>query len=299
MEFSAEQEGSLESVESFRPGFGGDASNFAVAASRAGARVGMVARIGKDRFGDGLMALWEREGVNAEHVLRGGGPTGVYFISREEGRHEFTYYRSGSAASRMTPELLPADAIREAGVLHVTGITQGISDSSCDAAFAAMDIARQAGTLVSYDPNYRPALWSAQRAAGIIKESVSRADFVFPSLEETELLFGICDPEDAIDRYLGLGAKKVILKLGKDGAIFADGGGLVRVSPMRVRVVDSSGAGDTLAGAFVAAYMENRSPEACTRFAVAASGLSTTGVGCVRPMPGREDILRRMAPDTL
>ena len=88
----------------------------------------------------------------------------------------------------------------------------------------------------------------------------------------------------------------MVLKLGTDGALLAKNGDLTHIPPMRVDAVDCSGAGDTFAGAFAAAYMENRPADWCARFAVAAAGLSTTGIGCVTPIPMRMDVLSHMAP---
>ena len=292
MEFSAEQEGTLDSVTTFASGYGGDASNFAVAASRAGGKVGIITRLGQDEFGDAFMSLWKREGVDTSLVQRtDDGPTGLYIITRNQGRHNFTYYRTGSAASLMTPKMLPEAAIRQVRLLHVTGVTQGISASSRDAARAAMDIARASGTLISYDPNYRPTLWPLDHARSVINESIAMADIVTPSMEEAEMMLGITQPEKAAETYLGMGASIVALKLGADGALIATRDSMQRVDPIRVDAVDCSGAGDAFAGAFVTTFLEGRSLDWCARFAIVAAGLSTTGLGCVLPVPDRENVL--------
>lgn len=295
MELSAKQEGRLDSVSTFAPGFGGDASNFAVAASRAGGNVGIITRIGEDPFGSAFMDLWDREGIDTTFVQRGSdGPTGLYIISRQQGKHDFTYYRVGSAASLITPAQLPEAAIQKARLLHVTGVTQGISTSACDSAFTAMKIAKEAGTLVSYDPNYRPTLWPLARARAVIHESISMADIVTPSMEEAEMMLGITKPELAAEKYLKMGAGIVALKLGADGALIATEKGMERVAPIHVDPIDCSGAGDAFAGAFVATYLEGRPLDWCARFAIVAAGISTTGLGCVAPIPVRKDILQYM-----
>ena len=86
----------------YRQGFGGDTSNFAVAAARAGARVAYLTSVGDEAFGRMFLDLWQREGVDCSAVtLDADAPTGIYFISYGPGGHEFTYRRAGSAASRM------------------------------------------------------------------------------------------------------------------------------------------------------------------------------------------------------
>ena len=290
MEFSAEEEGGLDCAGRYLAGHGGDASNFAVAAARSGARVGMLTRIGTDPFGDAFMTLWRSEGVDCSLVGRDTtAPTGVYFISRAAGRHQFTYYRAGSAASAMRPGDLPREAVAQARLLHCTGVTQGISHSARQTVFAAMDMAREAGATISYDPNYRPVLWPLDTAREVIHEAVSRADIVFPSMEEAAVLTGLDDPEAAARFYLGLGASVVALKLGEQGVLLATAQGLERIPAIEVRAVDGSGAGDAFAGAFVAAHLEGRPLTWCARYAAAVAALATTGLGCVgaHPLPGR------------
>ena len=120
------------------------------------------------------------------------------------------------------------------------------------------------------------------------------ADLAFPSIEEAEVLLGISEPEKAAERYLEMGAGVVVVKLGAQGALIASSQGMQRIEPVAIDMKDSSGAGDTFAGAFVVAYLEGRSLEWCGRFAVAASGLSTSGLGAVAPIPARARILECM-----
>ena len=294
-EFSFEEEGAAPMGRCLS-GFGGDVSNFAVAASRAGAAVGICTRLGADPFGDAFLAMWREEGVDTSLVERTpDAPTGLYFISRSNGAHQFTYYRAGSAASRMGPGFAPRDAIRAARLLHFSGVTQGISASACEASFAALGAAREAGVPVSYDPNYRPLFWSVERARGIIHETASHADYFFPSLDEARLLTGMSDPEDIASFYLCLGAGTVCLKLGKDGVFLATGQGARYIPSLPVQAVDASGAGDIFAGAFAARRVEGDGLEESARFATVMAALSTTRLGCVRSIPRLAEVRERLA----
>ncbi len=291
LEMNAVDEGGLETAGAFQAGFGGDTSNFAVAAARAGGRVGYLTRIGRDAFGDAFLSLWKREGVDVSHVaVDENAGTGLYFITRRDGGHEFVYFRKGSAASRMTPDSLPEEYIAGAGLLHVSGVTQGISDTACDAGFAAMDAARSAGTLVSYDPNLRPALWPLARARAVIHEAMSRADLVFPSIEDARELTGLFEAGDIARFYRELGAKIVVLKLGAEGALLAREDEVVRYPAFRAEAVDCSGAGDAFAGTFAAEYVAGSAVGECMRRALAAGALTVSGLGCVTPIPTRERV---------
>src|SRR5580700_11237332 len=125
-----------------------------IAAARLDAAAGYFTAVGADGFGQALTELWLKEGVDASRiVINGGAHTGLYFVTHGAQGHEFSYMRAGSAASRISESDLPVDRIRAAKVLHISGVTQAISSSAADAAFAAIDIARDAKRLVSYDPN--------------------------------------------------------------------------------------------------------------------------------------------------
>ncbi|SDD67638.1 sugar kinase [Belnapia rosea] len=269
-------------------GQGGDTSNAAIAAARNGASVGYVTAIGEDRPGDGFMALWQREGVSTDTVLRRpDAPTGMYIVTHDERGHDFTFYRTGSAASRYRPEDVPEAAIRAARLLHVSGISQAISTSACDAVFHAIAVARAAGVRVSYDTNLRLRLWPAARAAAVIHAAIAQADIALPSLEDARALTGLEAPDAIADAYLGMGCPLVLLKLGAEGVLVARPEGRVLVGGRKVAAVDATGAGDTFAGAFLARFVEGADPVAAARYANAAAALSTTGYGAVAPIPRR------------
>ncbi len=291
LEFNAEEEGNLSEARRFIVGWGGDTSNFCIAASRAGARSGYLTRLGDDEFGESFLDLWQREGIDTSRIVKDPDAfTAAYFISRKGRQHHFTYFRRDSAASRMTPGSLPQDYVRGARLLHVSGISQAISLSACDTVFAAMALAKAAGRLVSYDPNFRPKLWPLDRARAVVHETCRRADLVFPSLDDARQLTGLAGAEEIAAFYRGLGPKVVVIKLGAEGALLATADGLATFPPYKVDSIDMSGAGDTFDGAFAAAYLAGRPVEVCMRFANAAAAITTTGLGCVTPVPRREAI---------
>ena len=291
LEFNALEAGSLSEVERFSVGWGGDTSNFAVAASRLGGKVGYLTRLGEDEFGDSFVHLWKTEGIDTSGVERDpAASTGIYFISRKGDRHFFTYYRAGSAASRMTPGFLARDHIRNAKLLHVSGISQAISLGACDTVFAAIQTAREAGVLISYDPNLRTKLWPLDRARAVIHHSIALSDLALPSIEDASALTGLTDPEEIARYYLNKGPRLVVVKLGSEGALLAGAREgktpqIVRTPAFKVETVDAAGAGDTFDGAFVVAWLAGRPLAQCLEFAAAAGALTTTGLGAVRPIP--------------
>ncbi len=282
----------------FTWGYGGDTSNCAIAAARQGARVAYVTAVGRDVFGDALVELWRREGVDHSHVLRDpDAPTGVYFVTHHDDGHAFTYYRAGSAASRFGTAQIPETLIAQAQIVHMSGISQAISDGACDAAFRAIDIAKANGVRVSYDTNFRAQLWPLARARAVIHGAIAQADIALPSLDDAVLLTGLREPDAIVDFYLGLGCDVVALKMGANGALVATGRARRRIAPYKANAVDATGAGDTFAGAFLAALIA-KTPvfEAATTANVAAA-LSTCGYGAVAPIPGRTAVAAALSAD--
>ena len=272
-------------------GFGGDTSNMAIAAARLGARAGYITRIGDDPFGRMFVELWAQERVDVGGVaIDRAAPTGVYFVTHGERGHTFSYLRAGSAASRMTPADLPVDVIRSARVLHVSGISQAISGSACDAAFAAMTTARDAGVKVSYDTNLRLSLWPLARARATIVASLALCDWCLPSLDDARALFGVDDRQAIVEACHAAGARVVVLKCGDDGCVVSDGTRIEKVPAHRVAHVDATGAGDCFDGAYAARIVAGADPFAAAPYANAAAALATTGFGAVAPLPRDADV---------
>lgn len=276
-------------------GFGGDTSNFAIAAARQGASVGYISALGDDSHGRMLRELWEREGVDQSHVRTDAAAyTAVYFVTHGPGGHQFSFMRSGSAASRMTPASLPREAIAAAKVLHLSGISLAISASASDTCLEAIDVARKAGVQVSFDTNLRLKLWPLERARQVMTDVMRRCDICLPSLDDITAITGLSDPDALVDHCLALGAKVVALKLGEQGALVADGTQRLRIPAHPCRPVDATGAGDTFGGAFVARLVAGDALEAAARYAATAAALSTQGYGAVEPIPRAGDVQKAM-----
>lgn len=271
-------------------GFGGDTSNAAIAAARAGARTAYLTRIGDDMFGQRLLGLWAAEGVDTSAIDRDlQAPTGIYFVSHGERGHEFSYLRAGSAASRMTPDWLrngsAAQVIRASQWLHLSGISLAISPTACDTSFAAMRLAREGGSRVAFDSNLRLKLWPLERARPAIEQAVGLCDLFLPSLDDIVTLTGIAAPDAVCDWAHGLGARTVVLKLGAEGALVSEGAMRVHVPPHRVDVVDATGAGDCFCGNLLARLALGDGIVDAAYYANAAASLAVQGFGAVAPLP--------------
>lgn len=273
----------------FSQGFGGDTSNCAIAAARQGARVGYLTSLGCDVFGDRLLALWAAENVDASHVQRDADhSTGHYFVTHGEGGHVFTYHRAGSAASRMRADDLPQTYLQATKFLHVSAISQAISESASQCVLHAMALARAAGVRVAYDTNLRLQLWSLSRAQEVIHDALALCDIALPGIDDATKLTGLCEAHDIVDFYQALGPCVVALSLGADGVLVAEGDRREHIAGHAVESIDATAAGDTFDGAFLSRLAAGADAFAAARHANAAAALSTTGYGAVAPMPTRK-----------
>ncbi|MDR5709480.1 MAG: sugar kinase [Armatimonadota bacterium] len=288
VEFAALEKGPLEEVSTFRRGWGGDTNNVAVAAARLGMSAGCITRVGGDEFGRSLLTLWDREGVDRSRVaVDPEGYTGIYFISFDvAGRHAFAYYRKGSAASRLCPEDVDPEYVRNARMLHTSGITQAISPTARAAVEAAVAMARAGGVTVSYDLNLRPRLLPLPELRAAAHAILPQTDIVFLSLEDAAYLDDTCSPEVLVERLLEQGPRLVVLKMGERGCLVADAsGGRAHVPAYPVQPVDTTGAGDAFDAAFLVRWTRGASPKDAARFANAVGALAVCGLGAVAALP--------------
>ncbi len=282
---------------SYALGYGGDTSNCIVAAARQGAVTGYISNVGSDAFGDLLISMWKYEGVDVGTVKRiNNAATGIYFVTHGDNGHQFTYYRKGSAASLMTSAEIPKDAIKLTKTLHISAISQAISENACDSVFAAIKIGKDAGVTIAYDTNLRLSLWPLERAKAIIQGTVLLSDILLPGLDDAQVLTGLEDPDDICDYYLGLGVGTVAMTMGKQGVMIATSEKRERLSPYKINCLDATGAGDTFNGAFLARIAAGDDVFESGQYANAAAALSTTGFGATMAIP-KPDAVRELMLD--
>ena len=203
--------------------------------------------------------------------------------------------RAGSAASRIGETDLPVDRIRAtqdpARLGHqpgdlVVGRRRGVRRHRHRPRRQAARVLR---------PQPRLKLWPLRRARAVIHEAMRSCDIALPGLDDAKELAGLTDPDAIADFYLGLGARLVVVKLGKAGALAATRRRRERIAPLPVTAVDATGAGDCFDGAFLAEFVRHGDPFAAARFANVAAALSTLGYGAVAPLPRRAEVEAAMA----
>jgi 2-dehydro-3-deoxygluconokinase len=185
---------------------------------------------------------------------------------------------------------IPADVVRAAAVLHVTGITLALGPGPADAIAHAVQVARDAGVTVSFDLNYRSALWSAAEAAPALEAAVRRADVVFAGELEAEIVTATADPLEAALALESLGPAQVIIKRGAEGCLARIDGVTIEQPAPAVTVVDTVGAGDACVAGYLAELMGAADPVVRVATAVAAGAFAVTVSGDWEGMPDRRTL---------
>lgn len=258
----ADRPGALEQAEFFTKRIAGAEINVATGLARLGFEVHWASRLGADSMGRYLIRQMLSEGVNCEQVLIDAQQkTGFQFKGRvDDGSDpEVEYHRKGSAASLMQPSEIDEAWLKQARHLHATGVFAAISPNALATAKRTLQIAREAGSTISFDPNLRPSLWTSQAVMQQeINALAAAADWVFPGLAEGQLLTGLETPQDIAQFYRQQGADLVVVKLGAAGAYYDDaqaGAGYVPGCPVET-VVDTVGAGDAFAVGVISGLLE-------------------------------------------
>lgn len=233
---------------------GGTESNVAIGLARLGHKARWVSALGQDLFGNLVADTISGEGVEVVARRDHQRQTGLMVKTPSSGTERFvSYYRAGSAASNLSPEDLPDSLIADAKIVHLTGVMPALSESTRRTSLDVIQRSKKLNKTVSFDVNYRPALWAEPRASLIAREMASQADIVFGDRRELQLL--VDNPESADQEILqqvsDLGANQVMMKLADEGARALIDGEFYEQPALKVNVTDTVGAGD----AFVAGYL--------------------------------------------
>jgi 2-dehydro-3-deoxygluconokinase len=291
--FTGERPGPLRHADTMRVGIAGAESNVAIGVRRLGHPAAWIGRVGADELGQLVLGRLRAEQVEVDAaVIDPGAPTGLMLKEhRTADLSRVSYYRRGSAGSRLAPGDLDEARIRAARVLHVTGITPALSPSARAAVHAAVETAAAAGVPVSLDVNYRAALWSPEEAGAELRDLARHAELVFAGEEEAELVVGgHGGPEAAAAALAALGPRHAVLKLGAKGAMAVTDGRPHREPALPVRAVDPVGAGDAFVAGYLAGLLDGGAGPDCLRLGVRCGAFAVTVPGDWEGMPTREEL---------
>jgi 2-dehydro-3-deoxygluconokinase len=216
-----------------------------------------VSRLGDDEAGQFVLDELRRH-ISVKARRHAGEKTGISYLNHHSGGEHFkTYFRAGSAASRLTFDDVKQH-LRDADIVHVTGITPALSDACHDTVMASLKYARSHAIPVSFDLNYREQLWSPADAAKVFERMMEYADIFKLGHDESEMIWGRgLSPEEYARQFHEVNGGLVVVTRGTDGAVAFDGSTLVEHIGYSVKVVDPVGAGDAFVAGFLGGIMEH------------------------------------------
>jgi 2-dehydro-3-deoxygluconokinase len=284
--------GPLRHVSGFEKNLGGAELNVAVGLSRLGHKAGWAGRLGDDEFGKEILAFASGEGVDVSRTsLDSEASTGLYFKEwRALGQLRVYYYRAGSAASRMRFDELDLEYLLSGEILHLTGITAALSESCHDLIERLLSTANERGVTVSFDVNVRRLLFEGRDPRKVLGPLAARADLLFLSDDEADLLFGGSDPDSLREARRDIRAETVVVHHAK-GAFAVEESGVSAKAAYPVKVVDTVGAGDAFVAGFLSGRLRGWSTEECLDMANACGACAVTVPGDLKGLPTAEEAL--------
>ncbi|PWU18887.1 MAG: hypothetical protein C5B49_06495 [Bdellovibrio sp.] len=295
-------------AEDFHTSFGGDTFTTAAMAARMGASSGYGTLLGEDIFTDFLFNRMSATGVDLGGCKKVPGANGIYFITVDaKGERSFQYYRSGSAASRLASQDFTDADLAASRLIYTSGITSALSGSSAALVTSMLTRARAKQRLTAYDLNFRARLWSADDCISHFRGLIDQVKILFLSEDDIPILTASLGQGSAagnhqisqasianlIQHCWSRGLAEVIVRLGPRCAWVGDktSGQIFHQASLPVQAVDTTGAGDTFNGTYLACRIKHqRSVQDSARWAAAAAALQVTRSGSVAGLPTLKEV---------
>lgn len=268
--------------------FGGSPANIAMNTKKLGINSHIAAAVGKDGLGSFLIQQLLNSNIQTDCIQQLRYPTSMVLVSKSTNTPVPIFYRGADYQLKYTPEL--EAAAKNSRIVHFScwpisrmPVRETIEKIILNAA--------KSNVLIGFDPNYHPMIWEdGEDGVEYVKSIIGKADIVKPSKDDAVRLFGEASDEEHMEMFLKLGAKLVIMTLGKDGAIVSNGTETMRFATMATEVKDSTGAGDAFWSGFYAGIVKGYTIEEALNLGFAVSAYKLKFNGAVVDLPKLEKI---------
>ncbi|MDD3361177.1 MAG: sugar kinase [Hespellia sp.] len=270
----------------------GSSGIFACANANICDRAAFIGKIGSDALSQFAYKVMQKEGVDLSRVVVSSqGQIGLSFLENLQDGRNFQYYRDKSVGSMFGPEDVDEEYIKSASAIHYSGMLLELSESMRKACEKCINIAKENGVLVSFDPNIRKEVMKSDDAIERLYHGIATADVIAPTLEEAQFITKKEDSMEILKELHKKGPKIIALTKDANGAILSDGKKVVSVSALKVHAIDPTGAGDTFASMLVYGIQEGWDLEKIAIYCNCAGALAVTKQGSIgRALPNMKEI---------
>ena len=268
--------------------FGGAPANIAMNVKRLGGNSLIASAVGKDYMGDFLIDSLKESSIDVSLVQRVDESTSMVLLNRSNGTPTPIFYRAADCQLTYTDNL--GIALMDSKIMHFS--SWSISKKPIRNTIERLiSIAKESKTLICFDPNYHESLWeNGEDGVCYVKSIIGKSDIVKPSEDDAARIFGVDSPKNQISKFLDLGAKLVIMTLGKDGLIVANGDEVFEYRTLANEVMDTTGAGDAFWAGFYTSLVRGYSIRDAVVLGSAASAYKLKYVGAVVDLPNLEEL---------
>jgi fructokinase len=268
--------------------FGGSPANIAMNVRKLGIRSLLASAVGEDGLGTFLIKNLHNSGIDTTCIQQVGYSTSMVVVTKSKSTPIPIFYRGADYQLTYSPEL--EKALINSKIVHFSCWPI----SMVPVRHTVERVIEEAGKnniLVSFDPNYHPMIWQkGEDGIEYVKSIIGKVDIIKPSEDDAERLFGKDTHENQIEKFLKLGAKLVIMTLGKEGAIVSNGSETLQLDTLATEVVDTTGAGDAFWSGFYTAIVKGYAIREALQLGFAVSAYKLKYIGAVVDLPKLEII---------
>lgn len=241
-------------------------------------KTGIIGVSGNDDFGKLVIQRFKNDGVDVSCIRKTNITTGVAFIRYlPDGSRKFIFH--SGAAGLLGPDDIKEHYFSSLKLLHITGSSLFISETSFQACKKALSLALKKKAIISFDPNIRKEMASFEKNIKKVNLFLKHTKILFTTEEEISILFGRKSKQSMIKELQKMGTEIIVIKKGDKGSEIYSGKEKISIPALKVKVVDPTGAGDTYAGAFVASLLQGKNLKICGEIASITASLKCTRQG--------------------
>lgn len=289
----AKDYGKLDDIKDFEKRVAGAELNVCMGLTRLGYETHYVTKLGNDPFGRSIKSFIEEKNIKLHNKFDDENKTGMMLKGKiKDGDPEIYYFRKNSAASKISVEDILNINLEDIDLVHITGISLAISKTFKEAMYKLVELAKNKGIMVTFDPNIRVSMWeSKEEMIKTINDISSKSDVVMPGIAEAKMLLGVENIEEIKEKYLKMGVKNIVLKLGSSGSAFIDDKEIVYEKGFKVdKVIDTVGAGDGFAVGIISGLLEELPKNKILERANAIGSIQVQHISDNEGLPTREEL---------